>query len=218
MHLLNIQTGVVRFAFAALITVGLCPGFQAPQSIAARANPNEYQAQARAGNVTIAADFAQHSVTTPDAVYSTEDYIVFEVAFFGPAGTKAFLKPEDFTLRIKGKKQPFVTQPAQLTFHSLKDPEWEQTVTVEKAQKAGGISTGGGGGNNDPPPSAPKMPIATERRMEQRVQKAALPEGDRTLPEAGLIFFAYRGKTTNLGTLELIYNGAAGKATLQLQP
>jgi hypothetical protein len=54
--------------------------------------------------------------------------------------------------------------------------------------------------------------------MAQRVQKAALPEGDRTLPVAGLIFFQYRGKTQGIHSIELIYAGPAGKVTLALQP
>ena len=54
--------------------------------------------------------------------------------------------------------------------------------------------------------------------MEQRVQKAALPEGDRALPVAGLIFFQYRGKTKDIKSIELIYAGPAGKATLKLTP
>jgi hypothetical protein len=51
--------------------------------------------------------------------------------------------------------------------------------------------------------------------MEQRVQKAALPEGDRPLPQAGLIFFEHHGKVTSV---ELTYTGAAGTAILTLQP
>jgi hypothetical protein len=35
---------------------------------------------------------------------------------------------------------------------------------------------------------------------------------------AGLIFFQYGGKTKGMKSLELIYDGAAGKATLKLQP
>ena len=54
--------------------------------------------------------------------------------------------------------------------------------------------------------------------MAQRVQKAALPEGDRSLPQAGLIFFEYRGKTQNIRSIELTYSGPDGKATLTLQP
>jgi hypothetical protein len=54
--------------------------------------------------------------------------------------------------------------------------------------------------------------------MAQRVQKATLPEGDRALPLAGLIFFQYRGKTQGIHSIELIYAGPAGKASLTLQP
>jgi hypothetical protein len=54
--------------------------------------------------------------------------------------------------------------------------------------------------------------------MAQHVQKAALAEGDRTLPQAGLIFFQYRGKRETIHSLELSYNGPAGQATLTLQP
>jgi hypothetical protein len=54
--------------------------------------------------------------------------------------------------------------------------------------------------------------------MEQHVQKAAMQEGERPLPQAGLLFFQYRGKLENIKSLELVYTGAAGKATLELQP
>jgi hypothetical protein len=203
---------------AALSAAALCHG-QTPQRIAARATPGDYQAHAQAGSVTIAADFDGHSVSTPDAVFSSEEYVSFEVAFFGPAGSKLILNPNDFKLRIKGKKTPLDAQPYALVFHGLKDPDWEQSVVLEKQASQSKTSIGGGGGgNNDGPPPQPKMPIGVERKMEQRVEKAALPEGDRPLPEAGLIFFQYRGKTSSMQTLELVYTGAAGKATLSLQP
>jgi hypothetical protein len=53
--------------------------------------------------------------------------------------------------------------------------------------------------------------------MQQNVQKAALPEGDRALPVAGVIFFPYRGKESGVHSVELIYTGPAGKATVALQ-
>ena len=62
------------------------------------------------------------------------------------------------------------------------------------------------------------MTFPERRAMEQKVQKATLPEGDRALPVAGLIFFQYGGKTKGIKSLELIYSGPAGKATLTLQP
>jgi hypothetical protein len=62
------------------------------------------------------------------------------------------------------------------------------------------------------------MPIELRRAMEQHVQKVTMLEGDRALPQAGLLFFEYRGKTQGIRSLELIYSGAAGNTTLALQP
>jgi hypothetical protein len=45
-----------------------------------------------------------------------------------------------------------------------------------------------------------------------------MPVGDRTLPEAGLLYFKYRGKEKGIHSLELIYSGAAGQATIPLHP
>ncbi len=53
--------------------------------------------------------------------------------------------------------------------------------------------------------------------MAKNVQKAVMPEGDRALPQAGLIFFQYRGKEKGINSMELIYSGPAGKVTLNLQ-
>ena len=190
------------------------------QGIPPRAAPTDYQSMVRAGNVTIAAEFTGHSVPTAQGPLTTEDYVVVETAFFGDADAKLKLSFDDFSLRINGKKTPLTGQPYGAVLSSLKDPEWQPAVPVDKKSK-GGMSSGGGGGGgdkNDPPPSPPPIPIEVRRAMQQRVQKATLPEGDRTLPQAGLIFFQYRGKTTGLQSIELIYTGPAGKATVALQP
>ena len=77
---------------------------------------------------------------------------------------------------------------------------------------------GGGQGESNEPPAPVAIPIGVQRAMAQRVQKAALPEGERTLPVAGLIFFQYRGKSKGIHSVQLIYEGPAGKATVALQP
>jgi hypothetical protein len=79
------------------------------------------------------------------------------------------------------------------------------------------VNTGGESGQSSDPPVVPKMTFAERRAMEQKVQKATLPEGDRALPVAGLIFFRYSGKTKGIKSLDLVYEGPAGKATLKLQ-
>jgi hypothetical protein len=181
-----------------------------------RASPSEYQAQAQAGTVTIGAEFLGHAVPTPEQTLSVEDYVVVEAGLFGPPDSRTTLSRDDFSLRINGKKTALSSEPYELVFRSLKDPEWQPPVTEESKGSKGGITTGGGGDKT--PPIPPKMPFPLRRAMEQHVQKAAMQEGDRALPQAGLLFFQYRGKTDSIKSLELIYGGAAGKATLTLQP
>jgi len=185
-----------------------------------RVSPSEYQAHGEAGTVTIAAEFTGHAIGTAQGTLTTEDYVVVETGFFGAAGGRTKLAAEDFTLRINGKKVALPTQPYGMVLPSLKDPEWEPPADTKSKGKTsmGGGGGGGGGGKDDPPPTPPKMPFPERRAMEQRVQKAALPEGDRALPVAGLIFFEYRGKTKDIRSIELIYAGPAGKATLKLTP
>jgi len=177
-----------------------------------RAAPADYQAQASAGAVTIAAEFLGHAITTADGVYETEEYVVVETALFGPPEQRVKLTASDFSLRLNEKKAPLLSQPSELVLKSLKDPNWAPPIHAETKSK----TSLGGGGQGDPPPAPVHMPPELQRAMSQRVQRAALLEGDRSLPQAGLLFFQFRGK--NIHSIELIYNGAAGQATLKLQP
>jgi hypothetical protein len=184
-----------------------------------RAAPSEYQAQAKAGMVTIAAEFMARAVPTPEQTVEAEEYIVVEVGLFGPSGGRTTLARGDFSLRINGKKIPSPSEPYELVFKSLKDPQWQPPEKDESKSSKGGLTTGGGGGaGNQPPPLPPKMPFELRRAMELHVRRAAMQEGDRALPQAGLLFFLYRGKIEGIHSLELIYSGAAGNATLALQP
>jgi hypothetical protein len=192
------------------------PQFEA-KGLPPRATPADYQAQAQAGTVTLAAEFKGHSVPTLERAFNAEDYVVVEIGLFGPAGARTKISADDFSLRVNGKKTPLPSRQYLLVFNSLKDPEWEPPEKAESKSK-GGLSTGDQGGQGAPPPTPPKMPFELVRPMQQQVQKAALPEGDRPLPQAGLLFFEHRGETKKIKSLELIYSGPAGKATLSLQP
>src|SRR3982074_151820 len=181
-----------------------------------RAAPGDYQSQAQAGAVTIAAEFTGHSLPTLEGPLTTEDYVAVETALFGAVGAQIKISVEDFSLRVNGKKTPLSSQPYGAILTSLKDPEW---VPPEPPAPKSKSSIGGGGqgpGDSSGPPAPAKIPIAVQRAMAQRVQRASLPAGDRALPQAGLIFFQYRGK--NVQSIELLYEGPAGKATLKLQP
>jgi hypothetical protein len=187
---------------------------EARLGMAPRSSPNDYQAHAQAGNVTVAAEFTGHSVPRPEGSLSTEDYLVVETGLFGAAGERIQMSTDNFSLRINGKKT-LTSQPYGFVFSSLKDPNWVPPDQGEKKSK-GGLSTGGQSDTGPPPPV--HVPVELQRAMAQYVQKSALPEGERELPKAGLIFFQYRGKTKGIHSLELIYAGPTGKATLALQP
>ena len=183
-----------------------------------RATPGDYPSQAKAGKVTIAAEFMGHSVPRPEGPLTTEDYVVVEAGLFGASGERIQLANDDFSMRINGKKAILPRQPYGLVVSSLKDPSWSPPEEAEpKSKSKTGLSTGGGGDSGSLPVVV-HIPIELQRAMAQYVQKSSLREGDRALPEAGLIFFQYRGPTKKIHSLELIYSGAAGNATLALQP
>jgi hypothetical protein len=184
--------------------------------MAPRASVNDYQAHARVGPVSIGAEFMRHAVPTPRGEFTTEEYVVVETGVFGAPGEKARLSIQDFSLRVNGKKA-VPSEPFGAVLANLKDPEWQPPEPPKP--KSSGINAGGQGGNpGDPPPSPPKMPMPLVHAMQIKVEKASLPEGDRVLPEAGLLFFPYRGVGDKIKSVELIYSGPAGKATLTLQP
>lgn len=208
--------------FAGVLCAALClsaqgsnPAITKAEGLPPRATPADYQAHAPAGPLTLAGEFTGHSVATPEGTLTTEDHVVVEAALFGPSGARTRLSFADFSLRINGKK-PVPSEPGGLVYNSLKDPEREPPASAAKSSK----TSIGSAGERDPgtPPEPVHIPIEVRRGWEQRVQKASLPEGDRALPQAGLLFFPYRGKTDKIQSLDLIYAGPAGKATLALQP
>jgi hypothetical protein len=175
--------------------------------VAPRAAPSDYQAQGKAGAVTIGAEFVRHSVPTPEGTLSTEDFVVVEVGLYGPPGARIQISLDDFSLRLNGKKTPLRGEPFGLVLASLKDPEWQPPEAAAPKSKT---SLGGGGGDQQDPGSPPPVvhvPL-----------EASLPLGDRALPQAGLLFFSYRGRVEKIESVELIYRGSAGKATLALRP
>ena len=215
---------------ALVLTVAHCLRAQTPaastpelpvkeaQGLPPRVAPTDYQAQGQAGTVTIAAEFTGHGVPTAQGALFSEDYVIVETALYGPAGARLVISGSDFSLRINGKKNPLPSVPYGLVAKNLKDPEWVAPES-EAPKSKGGVSSSGGGqqGEPSPPPSTPKVPIELLRSWQQRLQKAVLAKGDRALPQAGLTFYPYHGKADGIHSVELIYEGPAGTATLTLQ-
>ena len=177
-----------------------------------RSAATDYAAHVQVGDFTLAAEFAGHNVPRPEGPLTTDDYVVAEVAVYGPNGVKLSLSPDEFSLQINDRK----ASPAVLfvvVASSLKDPEW---VPPDQPKEKSKTSFGGGG--QDPAPLPPKAPFELRRKMAQYIEVHSLPPGEPTLPKAGLLFFPYRSKTQSIHSMELIYNGPAGKGELALQP
>ena len=185
------------------------------QGLPPRTSASDYPAQAKLGDITLAAEFAGHGIPTSDGALSTEGYVVVEVAFFGPSGTRLPISHNDFSLRINNKKNATPSEPYESVGTSAKDPEW---APPEKPEKGSNTILGGGGGGNDTSKEPPRPPAELRRAWAQRVKKAALADGGRLLPQDGLLFFSYGGQVKNIRSLELVYAGPAGKTTLELHP
>jgi hypothetical protein len=63
-------------------------------------------------------------------------------------------------------------------------------------------------------PNVPRQDA--EIPIEVRIQRTALEEGTHALPKSGLIFFPHRGRVKSIKSLDLIYEGPAGKVFLKL--
>ncbi|HVN07237.1 MAG TPA: hypothetical protein VMT86_22615 [Bryobacteraceae bacterium] len=180
-----------------------------------RATPSDYMAHGAAGKVTVGAEFVGHFVPTDEGTYTTEDYVAVEVGLYGAPPEHVAISFDQFGLRVNDRKQPVPGQPFGVIFHSLKDPNWSPPESEESKQSKTSIGTGG---QQNEPKAPVHMPLPLQRAMQQHVEKVVLPDGDRPLPQAGLLFFPYHGKETAIHSVELIYTGPTGTVTLNLQP
>ena len=182
-----------------------------------RVAPTDYQVSGKAGAITIAADFTQHSVPTQEQLLTTEDYVVVELGMYGAPNAHTQISRDDFSLRINNNKKTVLhAQSFVVVLSSLKDPEW--VSPEEKEAKKSSTSIGTGGGDQGSLPPVIHVPLELQRAMALHTQRASLPEGDRVLPQAGLLYFLYRGKAEKIRDVTLYYNGPAGKLALDLQP
>ncbi|HUP05299.1 MAG TPA: hypothetical protein VMU19_14980 [Bryobacteraceae bacterium] len=193
------------------------PPIEAP-AVPARPNLTDYQGHAATGVYNIAGEYTGHNVVTPLASFTNEDYVTVEVAIYGPKGARLKLSYQDFSLRVNGKKG-IPAESYVLLERSLKDPSY---IPPEEAQKKKDNSDGGvpvvGEAPSDRNPQWHPVPFPITHAMDVRVEKAALAEGERDLPQAGLIFFPYHGRDNGVKTVELQYDGPAGRALVPLHP
>jgi hypothetical protein len=220
MRKVMISRSGLGMAAAVIAALGLCAQEKKEpvkaEGIPPRAAPTDYQFHGQAGTLTVAAEFTGHAIATPESTLMTEDYVAIETAVYGPADTKMNLSRDQFSLRLNGKKALLASQPYGLVVKTLKDPEIEPTAAETKSKTS--VNAGGGQQADNSPPPPFRVPDNVRREWGQRLQRESLPEGERVLPQAGLIYFPFHGKTEKLQSIELIYTGPSGSVTLALAP
>lgn len=197
-----------------------------------KAQPSDYPTQATLENgFTLAAEYLVHSLPTQTGTLIADEYLIVEVAFYGPPKSKLNLSAGNFALRINTQKSAIQPDSAGTVAASIQYPDWTQRRGVTPTASAGPVVYG--------PPVAPRFPgdptgrptvsspvpdqtdpnvppQPAETPIEERVQASALEEGEHRTPASGLIFFPYRGRMKSIKSLELIYESPTGKVSLKL--
>ena len=215
----------MRYAVLAVFALA----FAQAQGTGTKAKPTDYPAHVQLDTVTLAAEYLVHTIPDPKGNLITRDYLVVEVAFFGPLYSRLKMSPDQFAVRINGKGSPLTAELPGMVAQSIKYPDTFARGSLNASATAGvgdGTVTVGprapqsrfpGDGNDRTAGVGPTVTeVNEENKIEYRVQAASLPEGEKTLPCSGTIYFYYRGKIKNIHSLDLFYNGTMGKATLKL--
>ena len=201
----------------------------------ARQKPSDYPVHAVAGDLTIAAEYLVRSVPGPKHAVTVSDYLVVEVACFPAKGTAPAIPASRFTLRMNGKKAVLFAQDPGMVAASLKYADWERRPTLIGSVGMGDADVIIGRPRqterfpNDPRPGRERLPAPPrvpqkepdlesepELKPEEIVTDAAFPERPLNGPASGVLYFAYRGKTKSIKSLELLYSEGDRRTVLRL--
>jgi hypothetical protein len=224
-------------------SIAFCVGFAAvlsAQGLTPKPAASDYPVQAALPNgYTLAAEYLVHTVPTGlrTGALVANDYLVVEIAVFGPRGGRMDLSPSNFTLQLRGQKKgqggTLTPDSAGAVAASIKYSDWMQKPKVQASGGVGNATVGIGPTVSPrfpgdpsvrplPPSTVPEEnPAGLEKQrplsIDEQLQRASLVSGELKTPAAGLIFFPFEGKTKSIKTLELSYEGAAGRVTLKLE-
>jgi hypothetical protein len=194
----------MRFRFS-LAALALAHGLLA---IEVKNAPSDYPVRGSAADFSFGAEYMADSFSAEGQSFTVEDHLIVEIGVF-PKG-EANVDLRRFTLRVNGKAL-LLTQTPGMVAASLKYPDWNSKPVVTAG--AGPVILGR-------PPAVERFP--GDRRDQRRipgqvaedrgpktdygtlVNNAAVPEGKRNKPVAGLIYFPYSKKLKTIRTLELL--------------
>ncbi|HEV1287786.1 MAG TPA: hypothetical protein VNU44_20850 [Bryobacteraceae bacterium] len=181
------------------------------QSKQPKTGPADYHVHVKIDSVTLAAEYLVHSLPNAKATLIANDYLVVEAAFFGPLYSRLNMSPGNFSLRINGKGRLLTPELPGLVAQSIKFPGLRPHLDTTGSV----VGRFPGDVNNR---ALTVTEVNQENQVEYRVRYASLPEGEHSLPRSGLLYFYYNGKTNDIHSLELLYDGPLGKSTVKLLP
>ncbi len=198
-----------------------------------RANPGDYPAHARVGDIEIAAEYLVHTLPGEGTNFLAAEHLVVEIAVYPPKGRAVTVATGQFRLRVNGKKELLPETPEMVAM-SLKYPHWEGGRGIEPQVGLGPVILGRtqpaerfpgdnrpGIGQGPRPPTAPVDPPANAgRQPPQTAPEAAVagafPDGECRRPASGYAYFRYDGKAKSIKRLELVWQHGEEQTPIRL--
>jgi hypothetical protein len=230
---------MLRRATRLWVSVIVLTGLAAAQGPRPKEQVTDYPVHAALHDgYTIGAEYLVHTLPTRTRSGKTDalvanDYLVIEIALYGPKFGSIDALSGTFELRINNQKTTLTPDSPGTVAGSIKFSDWTQKRTLEMEAGSGnaGVTMGPtrtprfpgdtSAGSPKPSPVPEQNPGGYERdqpqTIEERVESSSLHHADLNTPFAGLIYFPFTGKTKTIKTLELTYDGPKGKATLKLE-
>ena len=170
--------------------------------------PSDYPAQGCVADFKLGAEYMVSSFSAQEESFTVDHYLIVEIGIFPQGEAKIDLRR--FTLRINGKTS-LMTQTPGMVAASVKYPDW--TSKPEMTAAAGPVLVGR-------PPGVERFPgdrrnqrgipgqvIETQEPKVDHaglIETAALSEGKRSKPIAGLLYFPYDKKLKTIRTVDLL--------------
>ncbi len=189
----------------------------AQQGLDSKRTAKEYPVHGAAGSLTLAAEFHYRVLELQHDTVFLREGLVVEVALYGPETQRVEVRNSQFWLRVNGKTTLVAVNAGLVLSQEHLGNQPALTVLV----LGGRAQIGGRDSPRHPQERVPrKRPEIDDPNLPQReapsmqtlLQQMALPEGKRSLPVAGLIYFHYKKKVKSIKKLELIYESPAGEA------
>jgi len=202
-----------------------------------RTQPQHFPLQAKAGTLTLAAEYLVRGLPGDTEVFFVRDYLVVEIAFFPAPGSRQAIRNTAFTLILNKDKTPLLPATPQMVAAALKYEDWTDRPTLQTSVSSDGGTILIGGPQRTPrfpnDPTVATDPTRTPPRVEtnpdrsgiERPKEAApeaavayaLPEEPFSAPIRGYLYFPYSGKTKSIKKAVLLFRGEQGEATLNLK-